>query len=118
MDENNTNKEYPESPYDDEHSESDDDIITGQLSDAPLMYKVRMFCDEHSFLDFVVHVIKVFFKFDHPLAIRTALEAYNYGVATVVVCTLEIAEVRLAQVNDYTRKNKQSLYLQIEPSGS
>ena len=80
----------------------------------PPMYKVVLLNDDFTPMDFVVEVIKVFFALGHDRATQIMLHVHTKGKGVCGVFTFEIAETKVAQVNDYARQNEHPLKCALE----
>jgi len=93
---------------------------TGLLSKAkpetkkPSMYKVLMLNDDYTPMEFVVHVLKRFFRMSTEQATRVMLHVHQKGVGVCGVFSYEIAETKVNQVIDYARKNNHPLQCTLE----
>ncbi len=84
-----------------------------QLKRPPL-YKVVLLNDDYTPMDFVVHVLERFFSKDREHATRIMLEVHTRGKGVCGIFTHEIAEAKVAQVNDYSRENQHPLLCTLE----
>lgn len=82
----------------------------------PPRYIVIMLNDDYTPMQFVVHVLETFFGMDRTLATRIMLEVHTKGRGICGTFTREIAETKVAQVNDYARKNQHPLLCTLEQS--
>ena len=80
----------------------------------PQMYKVVLLNDDFTPMDFVVDVIQTFFSFDHDRATQIMLHVHTRGKGVCGIFTFEIAETKVAQVNDYARRNEHPLKCALE----
>ncbi|TDF42113.1 ATP-dependent Clp protease adapter ClpS [Alteromonadaceae bacterium M269] len=80
----------------------------------PPMYKVVLNNDDYTPMEFVVDVLKVFFKMDEQKAYQLMLVVHNQGRAVCGVYTAEIAETKVMQVNQYAKKNQHPLMCTME----
>ena len=80
----------------------------------PPMYKVVLLNDDFTPMDFVVDVIQTFFEFDHDRATQIMLHVHTRGKGVCGIFTFEIAETKVAQVNDYARRNEHPLKCALE----
>ena len=93
---------------------------TGLLSKAkpetkkPSMYKVLMLNDDYTPMEFVVHVLKRFFRMSTEQATRVMLHVHQKGVGICGVFSYEVAETKVNQVIDYARKNNHPLQCTLE----
>lgn len=71
---------------------------------APPMYKVVLFNDDYTPMDFVVEVLETFFNLNRELATKIMLTVHTEGRAVCGLFTRDIAETKAMQVNQYARK--------------
>ncbi|MCB0356749.1 MAG: ATP-dependent Clp protease adapter ClpS [Bdellovibrionales bacterium] len=84
----------------------------------PPMYKVLILNDDYTPMDFVVHVLKKFFRKNEAEATEIMLHVHHKGSGLAGVFTYEIAETKVFQVNEYSRKNKHPLKCTLEKEDS
>jgi ATP-dependent Clp protease adaptor protein ClpS len=80
----------------------------------PPLYKVILINDDYTPMDFVVHVLEIFFSLNRETATRIMLEVHTRGKGVCGIFTHEIAETRVAQVNSYSRENQHPLLCTME----
>ncbi len=80
----------------------------------PPMYKVILMNDDYTPMEFVVHILEAFFGMDREGATRVMLAVHMQGKGVCGVFTREIAETKVAQVNEYSRKNEHPLLCTME----
>ena len=80
----------------------------------PPLYKVLLLNDDFTPMEFVVHVLEKFFSINHESAVQIMLAVHKEGVAVVGVYSHEIAETKVTQVMDYSRKNQHPLQCTME----
>lgn len=80
----------------------------------PPMYKVLLLNDDYTPMDFVVHVLELFFGMDRPKATRVMLQVHTEGKAVCGIFSREIAETKVAQVCDHARKHEHPLMCTME----
>ncbi len=80
----------------------------------PPMYKVVLLNDDFTPMDFVVDVIQTFFALDHDRATQIMLHVHTRGKGVCGIFTFEIAETKVAQVNDYAHRNEHPLKCALE----
>jgi len=81
---------------------------------APSMYRVIMFNDDYTPMDFVVDVLQQFFSMDLDKATQVMLHVHTRGRGVCGVFTREVAETKVAQVNEYSRMNQHPLLCTME----
>lgn len=82
----------------------------------PRMYKVIMHNDDYTTMDFVVHVLKRFFKKNDTESHSIMLKIHNDGQAICGIFTFEIAESKVMKVNRYAREKGHPLKTSTEPA--
>jgi ATP-dependent Clp protease adaptor protein ClpS len=80
----------------------------------PPMYKVILLNDDYTPMEFVVQVLESFFRMDREKATQVMLHVHTRGVGVCGVFTRDIAETKVAQVNDYSRSNQHPLLCTME----
>jgi ATP-dependent Clp protease adaptor protein ClpS len=80
----------------------------------PSMYKVLLLNDDYTPMEFVVHVLQVFFSKTGDDATRIMLHVHQKGVGICGVYTFEVAETKVTQVMDYAKKNGHPLQCTLE----
>lgn len=82
----------------------------------PPMYKVLLINDDYTPMEFVVHVLEEFFSMDRPKATQIMLAVHTKGRAVCGTYTREVAETKVALVNDYSRQHQHPLLCTMEVS--
>ncbi len=98
-------------------SEHDGDLAVQELKPElkpPSMYKVILLNDDYTPMDFVVEVLESFFRMTREQAARVMMSVHSNGVGVCGVFTREIAETKVAQVNEYSRNNQHPLLCAME----
>ncbi len=80
----------------------------------PPMYKVMLLNDDYTPMEFVIQVLESFFQLDRERATQIMLHVHTKGVGVCGVFTRDIAETKVAQVNEYARKNQHPLLCTME----
>ncbi len=80
----------------------------------PPLYKVILLNDDYTPMDFVVEVLESFFQMDRIKATQIMLHVHTRGVGVCGVFTRDIAETKVAQVNDFARNNQHPLLCTME----
>ena len=71
----------------------------------PSLYKVVMLNDDYTPMDFVVYLLKTFFRKKHNEASKIMLEVHNKGAGICGIYNYEIAETKASNVVNISRKN-------------
>ena len=80
----------------------------------PAMYKVLLLNDDYTPMEFVVHVLQVFFNKRNEEATRIMLHVHQKGVGVCGVYTYEVAETKVTQVMDFAKKHGHPLQCVLE----
>ena len=80
----------------------------------PPMYQVVLLNDDFTPMEFVVHVLEHFFGMDRSKATRIMLHVHTQGKGLCGIFVREIAETKVAQVNEYSRTNNHPLLCTME----
>lgn len=82
----------------------------------PKLYRVVIFNDDYTPMEFVVELLEFFFSMNREAATRIMLKVHTEGKAVCGVYVHDIAETKAAQVNQYARDNEHPLLCEIEPA--
>jgi len=82
----------------------------------PSKYKVVIFNDDYTPMEFVVELLEFFFSLNRDAATRVMLKVHTEGKAVCGVYVHDIAETKATQVNQYARDNEHPLLCEIEPA--
>ena len=82
---------------------------------APRKYKVLLINDDYTPMPFVVEVLQRFFHMVDSTAVSLMLQVHREGRAVCGVYTRDVAETKVAWVNDYARLNEHPLLCAMEP---
>ena len=80
----------------------------------PPMYKVLLLNDDYTPMEFVVDVLETFFRMNHSKATQVMLHVHTRGVGLCGVFTRDIAETKVSQVNDFSRRHQHPLMCTME----
>jgi len=80
----------------------------------PPMYKVILLNDDYTPMEFVVHVLEVFFSMEREKATQIMLAVHTQGAAVVGIFPRDIAETKSEQVNQYAQENNHPLMSTVE----
>ena len=81
----------------------------------PKKYKVFLLNDDYTPMEFVVDVLRKYFHFNEELATQVMLQVHILGKGVCGVFTRDIAETKVALVNDHARSNQHPLLCTMEP---
>ena len=80
----------------------------------PPLYKVMLLNDDFTPREFVVMLLKAEFHMSEDQALIVMITAHKRGACVVAVFTREVAETKVAQVNEYSRMNQHPLLCTME----
>jgi len=80
----------------------------------PPMYKVILLNDDYTPMEFVVQVLETFFGMNREKATQIMLHVHTRGVGVCGVYAKDVAETKVAQVNDYARSHQHPLLCSME----
>ena len=80
----------------------------------PKLFKVVMFNDDFTTMDFVVTVLQTFFSMNRERATLIMLEVHKEGCAVCGVYTREIAETKVGQVLIFAKQHEHPLRCELE----
>lgn len=102
----------------DEHQREGDHGTAVQDSEPeverPRMYKVLLLNDDFTPMEFVVHVLESYFGMPRHRATQVMLAVHTEGKGVCGVFSREVAETKVAQVNEYSRNNQHPLLCTME----
>lgn len=90
------------------------DILDEVETKEPNLYRVLLLNDDYTPMDFVVYVLKTFFKHDDASANKIMLDVHKLGSGVAGVYNFEVAETKSLQVNQFAKNNKYPLKSTIE----
>ena len=80
----------------------------------PSLYRVLLLNDDYTPMDFVVEVLLRFFAMDLERATQVMLHVHTRGRGVCGLYTREVAESKVAQVNEYSRLHQHPLLCTME----
>lgn len=80
----------------------------------PGMYKVILFNDDYTTMEFVIEVLQRFFAINRERAQQIMLKVHNEGSAVCGVYTRDVAETKVAQVSDFAQQHGHPLRCGME----
>ena len=80
----------------------------------PPLFKVVLLNDDYTPMEFVVHVLELFFAMSREKATQIMLHVHTQGKGICGVFTREVAETKVVQVNEYSRKHQHPLLCTME----
>ena len=105
-------------PGEDDPNEGDSQVSiatkTRTKPKKPSQYKVLLLNDDYTPMEFVVIVLKRFFRMDMEEATRVMLHVHQKGVGVCGIFPYEVAETKVTQVMDFARENQHPLQCTLE----
>ena len=80
----------------------------------PRMYKVLLFNDDYTTMDFVIEVLQRFFAMSRERALQIMLKVHSEGSAVCGVYTLDVAETKVSQVSAFAKQHGHPLRCGME----
>ncbi len=80
----------------------------------PCMYKVILFNDDYTTMEFVIEVLQRFFAINNERAQQLMLQIHNQGSAVCGIYTRDVAETRVAQVTEFAQQHEHPLRCSME----
>jgi ATP-dependent Clp protease adaptor protein ClpS len=80
----------------------------------PSLYKVLILNDDYTPMEFVVHILERFFNKNREDAVQVMLHVHRHGVGICGVFTFEVAETKVAQVIEFSRRHQHPLQCTME----
>ncbi len=87
---------------------------TAPKTKRPSLYKVLLLNDDYTPQEFVVWVLQAVFNKGPEDAFRIMLHVHQSGVGVCGVFTYEVAETKVAQVMELSRRNQHPLQCTME----
>ena len=95
--------------------EEKEDVLTRERVEEPKKYKVLLLNDDYTTMEFVVWVLQTIFHHSQAQATRIMLHIHNNGVGVAGIYSREVAETRVAQVQQAAREAGHPLQCNMEP---
>jgi ATP-dependent Clp protease adaptor protein ClpS len=108
---NAMSQEHPDSP--DQDRGLIVDPAQPELKRPPL-YKVILLNDDYTPMDFVVRILERFFAMNREKATQVMLHVHTRGRGVCGVYSHDIAETKVAQVNEFSRRHQHPLLCTME----
>ena len=80
----------------------------------PPMYKVVLINDDYTPMEFVVHILEIFFGMNREKATHIMLNVHTKGKGICGIYTRDVAETKVTQVNEYSKQNQHPLLCTLE----
>lgn len=80
----------------------------------PGMYKVLLYNDDYTTMEFVIEVLQRFFAINRERAQQIMLQIHNEGSAVCGIYTRDVAETRVTQVTEFAQQHGHPLRCGME----
>lgn len=80
----------------------------------PPLHKVIMLNDDFTPMEFVIHVLELFFNMDAEKATQIMLTVHTKGAAVCGLYPKDIAETKAEYVMEYAKENQHPLLCQVD----
>ena len=80
----------------------------------PSLYKVLLLNDDYTPMEFVVHILEKIFGKTREEAVDVMLHVHRHGVGICGIFTFEVAETKVAQVIEFSRRHQHPLQCTME----
>lgn len=78
------------------------------------MFKVILFNDDYTTMDFVIDVLQQFFAMNRERALQIMLKVHNEGLAVCGVYSQDVAETKVTQVSEFAKQHGHPLRCGME----
>ncbi|MFN8847517.1 MAG: ATP-dependent Clp protease adapter ClpS [Bdellovibrionales bacterium] len=93
----------------DKQDSSGVDVAERPQISTPRMFAVVLLNDDYTPMDFVILVLRRFFGHNEEAAQKIMLDVHQQGSGVAGVFTLEVAEMKTMQVNQFAKMNQHPL---------
>ena len=94
-------------PRESENADVGVDVLP--VVETPRMYTVILLNDDYTPMDFVILVLRRFFNKNEEEANKIMLDVHQKGSGVAGIFTLEVAEMKVMQVNQFAQGNQHPL---------
>jgi ATP-dependent Clp protease adaptor protein ClpS len=96
----------------------DDSVVVAERvsTKPPPMYRVLLLNDDYTPMDFVIGVLQTVFSMSRQQATQVMLQVHRTGMGTCGVFTKEIADTKVAQVQEIAQEHQHPLQCTMEPN--
>jgi ATP-dependent Clp protease adaptor protein ClpS len=97
------------SSQNDSDSSSQSGVAVLPVTETPRMFAVILLNDDYTPMDFVILVLRRFFGKNEEEATKIMLDVHQKGAGVAGTYTLEVAEMKVMQVNQFAQGNQHPL---------
>ena len=107
-------------PMSEENEPLREDDLSVQEADPevkePPLYRVILLNDDYTPMEFVVEILRTFFRMDREQATQVMLHVHTRGKGVCGVFSRDVAETKVDQVTEYAREHNHPLMCTMEPA--
>jgi ATP-dependent Clp protease adaptor protein ClpS len=89
-------------------------VLERQKTKPPRLYKVLLFNDDYTTMDFVIAVLQQFFNMNMEQAQTVMLKIHNEGSAVCGIYSRDVAETKVTQVSEFAQQHEHPLRCGME----
>ena len=89
-------------------------LLERSKTKPPKLYKVILFNDDFTTMEFVIEVLKTYFSMTQERATQVMLQVHNEGSAVCGVFPKDIAETKVTQVSEFAKRHGHPLRCSME----
>jgi len=82
----------------------------------PKLYKVLLYNDDFTTMEFVIEVLQKFFHIERERAVQIMLKVHKDGLAICGIYPKDIAETKASQVTSFAKQHQHPLRCETEES--
>lgn len=100
-----------------QHNNADDSLALQEAkpkAKRPPLYKVLLVNDDYTPMDFVIHILQDFFNMNSEKASQIMMNVHTRGIGVCGIFTRDIAETKVALVNQFSKENEHPLKCSME----
>lgn len=101
------------------HEQGDANVVVDPAKPKtrqPPMFKVVLHNDDYTPMEFVVEVLLTYFSVTREQAVQIMMTVHTRGKGIAGTFAREIAETKVAQVNDHAQQHQHPLLCTMEPA--
>ncbi|MBU0622941.1 MAG: ATP-dependent Clp protease adapter ClpS [Gammaproteobacteria bacterium] len=89
-------------------------LLERSKTKPPKLYKVILFNDDFTTMEFVIEVLKTYFSMTQERATQVMLQVHNEGSAVCGVFPKDIAETKVTLVSEFAKRHGHPLRCSME----
>jgi ATP-dependent Clp protease adaptor protein ClpS len=89
-------------------------VLERQKAKPPRLYKVILFNDDYTTMEFVIEVLQQFFNMNMERAQTVMLTIHHEGLAVCGIYSRDVAETKVTQVIEFAQQHEHPLRCSME----